>query len=166
MINALLRRTRRAQRQSGPVRRAVGPDPLVGWLLSRPVSRQLVIDILRAHSTYEQASPIADAHAAHIRALRRGRRSDAQCPRSTHPPSRRSPAVVAVDADHWSRRVPPVVAVDAEQYQSLLDQVQELRRLADEVTRLQSLDANHRVHETKRGHASRQEAARRSRQVG
>lgn len=165
MINALLRRTGRAQRQSAHARRAVGLDPLVGWLLSRPVSRQLLIDILRAHSTYERESPIADAHTAHIRTLRRGRRSDARS-RSTHPSSRRSPAVVAVDADPWSRRVPPVVAVDVEQYQSLLEQVQELRRLADEVRRLQSLAANDHMDETKRGPAARPEAKGRSRQVG
>jgi hypothetical protein len=39
----------------------------------------------------------------------------------------------AWSADPWSRRVPTVV-VEAEQFQSLLEQVRELRRLAEELT--------------------------------
>jgi hypothetical protein len=57
--------------------------------------------------------------------------------------------VVAADpdrsADPWSRRVPTVV-VNAEQFQSLLEQMRELRGLADELTGVsERLDANGRA---------------------
>ena len=157
MIEALLKRPRHVPSELARARRAVPDGPFTRWLLSQPVPRELMFDILRASSKYDRASLVADAHAAHIRALRRhGRRSDAQMfSGSRHSWSGRvstdvavnAPTVVAANADPWSadpwsRRVPTVV-VDAEQFQSLLEQVRELRRLANELTRLEErVDAN------------------------
>lgn len=144
MIEALLKRPRRVPSRSSHARLAVRDDPFSRWLLSQPVPRELVFDILRASLKYDRVSLVADAHAAHIRALRGGRRSDAQISGSRHSWSRRistvdadAPRVVADadawSADPWSRRVPTVV-VEAEQFQSLLEQVRELRGLAEELT--------------------------------
>jgi hypothetical protein len=145
MIEALLKRPRRVPSESAHAGRALRDDPFTRWLLSQPVPRELMFDILRASSKYDRASLVADAHAAHVRGLRRGRRSDAQRSRSRHSWCRVS-TDVATDAatvlaaapdpwsaDPWSRRVPTVV-VEAERFESLLEQVRELRLLADELT--------------------------------
>ncbi len=131
MIDALMKRTTQVSSGSAHARGGVKHDSFIRWLRSRPVPRELLIDMLRASSKYDRASPVADAHAAHIRALRRrGRRSAAQNSQSIRPPRRRVPTVV----------------VDAEQFESLLEQVRDLRRLADEVTRVRErLDANDRA---------------------
>jgi hypothetical protein len=119
----------------------VTEDFIARLILSRAVPRELLVDILRADAKYDPASPVAGAHAAHIRALRLRRRRSEQKSRSTHPPSLRVPTAVAMDAeefdssDPWSRRVPTVV-VDADELQSLREQVQKLQRLSDEVTRM------------------------------
>ena len=141
MMDALLKRGTQAPKRSARARRTEKPDPFIGWLVSQPLSRELLIDILRAPSKYDRASKydgaslVADAHATHIRALRRlGRDSVARSTRTTQESSRRLPTTVALDADPWSRRVPPVVTVEVEQFQSLLEQVEELCRLSDEVT--------------------------------
>jgi hypothetical protein len=151
MIDAASRRTTRVPSERAHARRAVRDDPFIRWILSRPVVRELLIDILRADATYDRTSLVANAHAAHIRALvRRGGRGE-QNSRSTSQSSRRVPTAVAREAeefqaaDPWSRRVPTVV-VDADEFQSLLEQVRELHRLSDEVTRVRErLDANERT---------------------
>src|SRR5262245_30329056 len=137
----VLKRTRRGASKWASTRRAGRDESFIRWILSRPVPRQLLIDILREDAAYRRTSQVADAHAAHIRALRqRGRRSE-QNSQSTYPSSQRVPTVVAIDAeefawsDPWSRRVPTVVGVDADEFQSLLEQVQDLHRLSDEITR-------------------------------
>jgi hypothetical protein len=109
------------------------------------------MDILRADATYDPTSLVAGAHEAHIRALRlRGRRSKQSTP-STYVSGRPVSPVGAtgveafLSADPWSRRVSTVV-VDADEYQSLLEQVQQLHRLSVEVTRLsERLDRTERV---------------------
>jgi hypothetical protein len=133
MNRAVLERTTRRVLSARAHARRTAKDDVIRWILSRPVPRELLIDILRAGAEYDRSSLVADAHAAHIRALRRrGRRRDESAELRL--------------SDPWSRRVPTVV-VDADEYQSLLDQVHELHRLSDEVTRLsERLDANERIH--------------------
>ena len=108
----------------------MGEDFFIRYILSRPVPPKLLIDILRPASDHDLAPRVADAHSTHIRGLlRRERRSGAQGSRLTH-----------------LRYVPTVVPVDDELFQSLLEQVRELHRVADEVTRERArIDANVRA---------------------
>jgi hypothetical protein len=157
MTEALVKRRRPVPSVSAHAGRVVSDDPFIRWLRSQPVPRELMFDILQASSKYDRASLMADAHAAHIRALRRGRRSNAQSSRSRRW-SRGVSTDVAVgaatvvaeeadpwSADPWSRRVPTVV-VEAERFESLLEQVRELRRCVDEFTRVRErADGNGRA---------------------
>jgi hypothetical protein len=123
--------------------RAVSEDVFIRWLLAQQLPRELLMEILRALATDDRETPVAEVHAAHIRTLRRiGRRSDGRRTR-TRRWSAPVPSVAAIDADPWSRRVSPVMTVEPEVFTSLLEQVQELHRLADEVTRLREQVDDH-----------------------
>jgi hypothetical protein len=125
MKRAVLKRAPRVPRERPRTGRVLREELLTSWILSRPVPRELLIDVLRVNAKYDRTSAVADAHAAHIRSLRRS-------------PRRRAPTVVAADTkefhstDPWSRRVPTVV----DELETLVEQVRELHRLADEVMRL------------------------------
>jgi hypothetical protein len=137
MEQAASKRTRRVPSERSGTCGVREDEPLSRWLLSRPVPRELLIDVLRVKARYDRTSLVADAHAAHVRTLRRSRPLGERKVLSTHPPVHSLPTVVAIDAkefrssDPWSRRVPTVV----DELQTLVEQVKELHSLADEITR-------------------------------
>lgn len=138
MKRAALGRARQARSERARTHLVLSDELLTRWILSRPVPRELLIDVLRADANYDRTSLVAAAHEAHLRDLRRRRRRSEQNPWSTPPSNGGAPTVAVTSVkefdsrDPWSRRVPSVV----DELQTLLQQVLELHQLTDEVKRL------------------------------
>ena len=111
-------------RRAAHTRLALTDELLTRLIRSRPVPRELVVDVLRANASYEPGSPVSEAHRRHIRDLR--------FPSRRRIPTAEVTGAVFHSSDPWSRRVPTVV----DELETLVVQVQELHRLADEITRV------------------------------